>query len=205
MPLTISTDAISEKNKLASSSPWLLLLEIIYPGEPSIRVVWNTSDITWDGETWLACPFKLDDLEESKESNVPSVNLSIVDIERRITPYLDQYSGGVGATVYIRVVHADYLDSTNPELEERMEIIDVAIDHMNAIKFTLGAENLSNYRSPRDRFLKGHCRYQEFKGSLCGYSGSDTECSRTYEDCCSKGNQARFGGFPGLVGRGYYR
>jgi len=205
MPLAISTDAITEKNRLASSSPWLLLLEIIYPNEPSIRVCWNTENITWDGETWYAAPFKLDDLEESKESNVPSVNLSIVDIERRITPHLDQYKGGVGATVYVRIVHADHLDNTDPELEVMMEIMDVAIDYMNVVKLTLGAENLSNYRSPPDRFLKGHCRYQIFKGSLCGYGGAETECSRTYEKCKALGNEVRFGGFPGLVGQGYYR
>lgn len=205
MPLSISTEAIAEKNKLASNDPWLLLLEIIYPGEDSIRVCWNTEDITWDGETWLAASFKLDDIEQDKEGSTPSVGLSIVDLERRIIPILDQYDGGVGATVYIYIVHSDHLDKTDPEFEEIMEIIDVSIDHLGMIRFKLGAENLTNRRSPPDRFLKGHCRYKEFKGSLCGYDGDETDCSRTYVRCKELGNQKRFGGFPGVGQIGYFR
>ena len=204
MPLSISTDAIREKNQLVSD-PWLLLLEVIYPGEESFRFVWNTEGITWDGQTWRAASFKLGDTEESKEGDIPTVDLTVIDIERHLTPLIDQYDGAVGSTVIVRVLHADHLDNADPELEEEFEIIDTSIDHMGAIKFSLGAENLTNHRSPPDRFLKGHCRYQEFGGSLCGYSGNETECSRTFERCRELGNQKRFGGFPGVGVLGYWR
>lgn len=205
MALSISTEALHEKNKTASNDPWLLLLEILYPSENPIRLVWNTEDITWDGETWLAAAFSLGDIEETKEGEIPEVSLDIVDIERRLTPILDQYSGGIGASVIIRVVHSAHLDVTTPEYEDEMEIIDVTIDHQNKIKFKLGAENLSNFRCPPDRFLKGHCRYKEFKGSKCGYDGPETECDRTFERCRELGNQARFGGFPSVGRLGYHR
>jgi len=205
MPLSISTQAIAEKNKLASSDPWLLLLEIIYPGEESIRLVWNTESVTWDGETWQPAAFELGDQEESKDADIPEVSLGIVDINRQLTPLLDQYDGGIGAEVWIRIVHSAHLDVTEPEYEDRLEIIDTAIDSMNRVKFKLGAENLTNYRCPPDRFLKGHCRYKEFKGSLCGYDGPETECNRTFERCRELGNQARFGGFPGVGRLGYWQ
>lgn len=204
MPLSISTDAISEKNKLANSDPWILLLEIIYPNETPVRVAWNTENVVWDGVTWYAVPFELGDMEESREAEVPTVDLTIVDIERRITPYIDDYNGGVGATVYVRVVHSAHLDNTDAELEEKFEIRSVNIDHRNAINFSLGSENLSNFRSPPDIFLQAHCRYKEFKGTYCQYSGSETDCDRTFEDCRSKGNESRFGGFPGIGVRSYW-
>ena len=105
MPLSISSAAIQEKNRLSSADPWLLLVEIIYPNEAPIRVVWNTEDVVWDGETWSAFPFKLGDMEETKEGEIPALNLTIYDIERKIIPIIDEYGGGVGAAVWIRVVH----------------------------------------------------------------------------------------------------
>lgn len=204
MPLSISTQAIEEKNKLASSDPWLLLLEINYPNETPVRLVWNTESISWDGETWQAATFVLGDQEESNEGDVPSVNLGIIDIERNLIPLIDDYGGGVGAEVTIRVVHSAYLGNNTPELEEDYEIIDVSVDAQSRVNFKLGAENLSNYRSPPDIFLQGHCRYKTFKGNHCGYDGDDEDCDRTFEDCRSKNNQERFGGMPGLSPLGYW-
>jgi len=39
-----------------------------------------------------------------------------------------------------------------------------------------------------------NCRYR-FKDARCGYAGSDTTCDRSWTDCDSKSNSARFGGF----------
>jgi len=38
------------------------------------------------------------------------------------------------------------------------------------------------------------CPYRIFKGTLCGYAGGDTTCDRSFADCTSKSNTARFGG-----------
>jgi len=205
MPLNISAQAVAEKNKLNSSSSWLILLELIYPGEEPIRLVWNTENIMWDGFEWLAAPFELGEIEESKDGDVPEVPLYVVDIERRITPTIDQYDGGIGAEVIVRIVHSKYLDNEIPEFEDKMEIIDTNIDHLNRVKFQLGAENLTNHRCPPDRFLKGHCRYKTFKGALCGYDGPEEECNRTFTRCRELGNQSRFGGFPGVGAIGVWQ
>lgn len=205
MPLSISTQAISEKNKLSSADPWLLLLEINYPNEAPVRVAWNNEDVVWDGETWLGFPFKLGDMEETKEGEIPALNLTIYDIERKIIPIIDEYGGGVGAEVWIRVVHSAYLENTIPEFEQDFEIVEVQIGHDFSVNLKLGAEDMSSRRSPQNRFLKGHCRYKEFKGPECGYDGTETECSRTFERCRELGNQRRFGGFPGIGRIGYWR
>jgi len=205
MPLTISSDAIAEKNKLAQSSPWLSALLIQYPSQSPIRIVWNTENITWNGETWNAASFILGDIDEEKEGNSNTTDLTIVDISRTISPLLDLYDGGVGATVTAYILHADHLDNAEPELEVDFYILKTTVDYMNRITFRLGGENLSKTRSPQDRYLKGHCRYQEFKGTLCGYSGGETECNRTFAQCRSYGNQVQFGGFPGVGSMGYFR
>lgn len=198
MALDISTSAINEKNRLSSGDPWLLLLEINYPNESPIYLAWNTKDVVWDGNTWQAADFKLGDQEESKDGSVPTVSLGIVDIERRLIPIIDEYGGGVGAEVIVRIVHSSYLDNTIPEYEADLEIISTTIDNQSVVNFELGAENLTNHRSPPDMYLKLHCRYAEFKGDLCGYTGTATDCDRTWTRCMELNNQKRFGGFPAL-------
>lgn len=204
MPLPLSSEVVQRKNSLAESDPWLLLLEINYPDETPIRLVWNTESISWDGEIWEAAAFELGDQEESNEDDTPSVKLGVVDIERKLIPLIDQYDGGIGAEVTIRVVHSAYLGNNTPELEEDYEIIDVSVDAQSRVNFKLGAENLSNYRSPPDIFLQGHCRYKTFKGNRCGYDGDAEDCDRTFERCRELNNQERFGGFPGLSPLGYW-
>jgi len=206
MPLSISSAAILEKNKLASSDPWLLLVEIAYPLQPSIRVVCNTENLaTWNGYTWYAVPFALGDQEESREANSSNVSLTLVDIERRLIPTIDTYGGGVGATVTIRIVHSAHLDNLVPELEAEFEILDVSINHQCAVKFSLGSENLSNRRSPPEICLQGHCRYKAFKGAYCQYTGAQSSCDRTFERCRQLENQLHFGGFPGIGNMGYHQ
>lgn len=40
-----------------------------------------------------------------------------------------------------------------------------------------------------------------FKGKRCQYTGEDTQCSKTWEDCVAKGNEQHFGGFPWVAVR----
>lgn len=204
--LSLSTQAIKEKNKRISDGAFILLLEIMHPSiSESIRLCWNIEDITWNGEIWKAAPFELGDLNDTKESEVPSVDLTIIDIKRDLTPELDNYAGGVGAKVFIRIINSNLLDITTPLREEMFDIMEVSIDSKNRITFKLGAENLQEHRSPKHRFLKNHCRYKIFKGAYCGYDGPETECNRTFSRCKELGNQKRFGGAPGTGREGIWK
>jgi len=198
MPLSISSNAIVEKNKMNSDGAWILLLEVIYPGEDPVRACSNNEVVTWNGESWPAYPFKLGDIEESKDGDQPSLSLEVNDLARIMIPEIEARGGGVGAEAWIRIVHSKHLSNTTPEFEEMFEIVSVSIDSGYMIKFQLGIENLMTYRVPQNRYLKNHCRYKEFKGALCGYTGSESNCNRTFARCKELGNQTRFGGQPGV-------
>lgn len=205
MPIPISTAAIREKNKVASDGVFLLLLEVTYDAaEDPVRLCWNNEDIIWNNCTWKACPFELGELSETKEAEIPSVDLTVLDIERRLIPYLEDYAGGVGASVCIRIVNSNLLDEIAMR-EELFDIMEVSVTGGHRVSFKLGAENISEHRSPRGRFLKNHCRYKVFKGSHCGYAGEETECNRTYTRCNELGNGPRFGGFPGVGQQGVWK
>lgn len=54
--LTLSDDAILEKNTLATPGAWLELAELTLPGEttPALRLAANTQDVYWPGENLVA-------------------------------------------------------------------------------------------------------------------------------------------------------
>jgi len=204
MPISLSSQAIIEKNKLTSTGAFIVLLKVTFDST-SVYLCRNNEDITWNGETWSAYYFQLGDINETKEGELPTVDLNIWDINRVLTPTLADYAGGVGTSVDIYIVNTALLSETDPLRHETFNISEVSIDSMNKITFRLSVANLATRRSPKNRFLKTHCRYKEFKGSHCGYSGSETECDRTFARCKELENQMRFGGFPGVGQTGIFQ
>ena len=201
--LNLSSAAIIEKNKLSSTGAWLILVEIDFDGIDPIRLAYNTENIVWSAHTWMAFPFELREMSEDSKGRLPSLEIRVSNVSRALMPYVEQSQGGVGAKVIVRVVHSDHLDLVEPELEETFTIVSCAADAA-WVTFTLGAESPLLQRCPKQRFLKDHCRYKEFKGAECGYSGPETTCNRTFKQCVEYGNQARFGGFPGIPTGGVY-
>ena len=163
----------------------------------------NTEDITWNGYTWQAFPLDFEEITEDGKGKLPTFAIKVSNVSRALMPYIEASQGGIGAQVILRVVHSDHLDETEPVLEEVFEVISCQADPL-WVRFTLGAENPLLQRCPKQRYLKDHCRYKEFKGPECGYSGPETECNRTFERCKELGNASRFGGFPGIPTGGVY-
>lgn len=203
MPLTISTDATADKNTLNSNIVWIDLLEISYEEEETIRVCNNNESVIWDGEEWLAVPFAAPEIEETKDAQVPNIKLSFWDMDGSLSVIVDNNSGAIGATVTLRKILSSNVETSTCEREEEMEVLSASITSKGLISFSLGAENLSTKRCPVNRYLKNHCRYEEFKGEYCGYSGSETECDRTFARCKELENQERFGGQPAIGSLGY--
>jgi len=197
----LSAAAKLEKNKLASDGAWIILLEINLESVDTIRICRNTENIVWNGHTWTAFSFELDDRTESAMGEIPSITIRVSNVLRTIEYYLQQGNGGVGAEVIVRVVHSKHLDLTEPELEEHFEVLHTKSDAM-WVHFILGAPNPMLGRFPRPRYIPNFCRFaaaRQFKGEGCGYTGPDTTCEGTLAACRAKGNSQRFGGSPGVA------
>ena len=201
--LSLSAAAIAEKNALGNASPFLVLLEIQLDVD-TIRVVQNTENVTWDGETWVAFPFKLSGLDEPVKGEMPRLTLQVGNASRAIQNYIEQDDGGIDRVVILRVVHAEHLDLTDPEIRQDYIVTGTKCDSTWAT-FTLGAANAFRRRFPQNRCMKNFCRWAKFKGTQCGYSGAATECDRTLSRCKVLLNSERFGGFPGLGRQGFFR
>ena len=91
MPLQISSIAVEEKNKLATDSVWLLAMKITIPGSPSdtiVRVVKNTENISWAGETYQAFPFEIEPIMAESKGEVPRVDVRVSNVNRALESYV---------------------------------------------------------------------------------------------------------------------
>lgn len=201
--LTLSAAITLDKNKTATDSAYLLCLEVDIPGlSDTIKLVRNTDDIVWNGHTWQAFPFELDELGAGAAGEVPQVNLRVANASRAIERYLidyDNYLKSTGSSekiiVNIYVVNSNELDDPTSVVEHQY-ILRQPTTTTQWATFQLSADNPFKVRIPRNRILKNHCGYA-FKGDLCQYAGAETLCNRTYTRCTELSNKTNFGGFLG--------
>jgi lambda family phage minor tail protein L len=214
--MTLSSVAYLEKNKLSSTGTWVVLLTVKTPGGTIIRVCPNTEDVIWpvtDGETYIAFPFEIDEIGDTSKGEVPQITIKVSNVGRVMQQHMEAEEGLVNSEVTIRIVHSIHvtttslgvgINNTSPEVILQYNIINAHCDSVWA-SFVLGAGNPSRIRFPRNRVMSGFCRYSIFKGSRCGYTGSEETCDRSLSTCKDiMGNSARFGGAPGVTQRGVY-
>lgn len=204
---SLSAAAILEKNKIAGEGAWLILLEILI-GEITLRLVRNTEDIDWNGETWTAFPFELDDLTEDRQE-MPQLKIRVGNVSRVVQGYVERApNGGAGSTVILRVVLSNHLDQP-AEIEETFDVTHIQCD-AQWVHITLGISQV-NDRFPNDRNMKDFCRFLTttgYGGIECGVSAATKAqhptCNGTLADCRERGNSVRFGGEPTLPTNKYY-
>jgi len=204
---SLSANLVAEKNKLHSTDPWLILLDITLSDSTVIRLVRNTEDISYGGNTYTAFPFDLSMVESNATGQIPTVTLKVCNITRFLTPYLESLDGGLESTVVITIVNNALLSEDYSELEMEFNVIGCDADAY-WVTWTLGMANPINRRFPLYRYLANHCAWTFTGGAAvgvnveCAYVGAFTTCNRTLSDCVARGNTARFGGFLGMQSDG---
>ena len=195
----MDTSLLLEKNKLHSTIPWLILLEVTIPSTPAttIYLVRNTDDIIFNSQTYTAFPFELEATKQVSKGEIPSLAVKFSNVGRSIQTYLEDYDGLVGQSITIRIVaqptgSASYLEARS----WTYDILGTTADAM-WVTFTIGAPNPLSKRFPLHRYIANHCNWK-FKSVECAYSGEDTTCERTLAACQAKSNSGRFGGYPGM-------
>jgi phage-related protein len=199
--LDLQLASILEKNKISNTTAFIVLLEIIIPGiAEHIRVCYNNADIIWNSYTWLAFPFELGEVTEDR-SELPSINLKVSNVNKVVSGYLEQTSGGAGSTVIIRVVNSANLEATEPDLEETFAVQGVTVD-ISYATFRLGADTAATLRRPFGIYQGRHCR-NKFKDVKCGYNGAATVCDKTLARCKELNNSVRWNAEYGITGKFY--
>lgn len=209
MANTLSIATVLEKNRLDSDVPFLIALDIdvVDPSTGStveqLRVVRNDENLTINTQVYTGARF---DITFSAESGAqPSVNLSISDISGAIQARMEQYGGGVGFKVTMKIINAGDLNSP-PDIEEYFEVLTAqAADYR--CEWSLGAENEVTKPFPRRTQRKDFCQWR-YKSAECGYptNGPLPTCSLKLQGengCAEHGREISFGGFPGINSNGF--
>lgn len=122
----------------AEESP-LILLEIDHPElTQPVRVVNDTTDVTSNGYTYIAFPFRCV-LPDDFENQLPKARLSIDNVSRDLMFWIETTGGGQGSTATFKQIMR-----SNPDLIEwqiQMSLFNVTVN-MQEISAELGFENL---------------------------------------------------------------
>ena len=119
MPRNLSSIAIVEKNKMASTSSWLLAAEITIPGlaEP-VRIIQGDQSVTWRGVAWVAFPFIIDPIGEESKGEVPQATMRVSNISRVMEAYLQDYDTYTKANGFSPITVTIYLINTLFEVSQ---------------------------------------------------------------------------------------
>ena len=201
MPENIDKYITIEKNKLSSSGAWLWLLDIYIDSEDTLHFVDNIENFTYLGTVYYKCNFHMSPYDKSEPGRLSNVTLEITnaDLVGYVLPYVDDYDGLIGCNIVRTPVNSKFL-SIDMSAKSEDFIVTGCSAGEKSISFVLGAPSPLSRGFPSGRYFGGYCRYvRRFKGAECGYSGAESSCNGTPEDCeDNKSNLARFGGQPGL-------
>lgn len=207
----LSVLSVLEKNRLASDSPYLILLhlevvdfETNLPTGEYLHLVRNNEPVQYLGVEWIPCDFEVDLREEANAT--PEISLTITDYTRVVHGELNRLGGAVGSNVTLTVLNKEAVDENRVEGYQTYKVTSASTANY-VISWTLGAEDALAISFPRRRMLRDRCSWRYKDPGTCGYTGDNPTCDLTINGTngCDKhldangvGNQRRFGGFPSL-------
>jgi len=196
---------IADLNALGTDSVLLCALEVNIPSTPTVYVVNNGENITFQEHEFTAFTFDIGEITAGK-GETPSFQISLDNTLRIMSQYIIMYDtylkqngiDGNGVTCVAHILNT--YDLSESVLTEYFQLTDFS-NANNAVTFNLGTESLYNKNYPPRKMYADFCSFK-FKDARCGYTGSALTCNKTLSDCRAKSNSSRFGGFMGL-GQGY--
>jgi len=205
--ITLSDASKQLKNSLIQDGVWYILLTLTNrDASVVVHIVNNPDDLTFNGNTFTAFPFNIDTVTESNKGELPSINLTLSNIDRVIEGYIEQDADlGSGWDVHIDIVHETALNSGLAEITYDFITIGASADAKTAV-FSCGLRNPLRQQFPRLRMLPNACQ-NTFKSGGCNYIGTDTSCDKTLSACRAKfvgASKIPFLGFPGIPGQDIY-
>ena len=194
--LKLTDFAKREKNKIASTGVWLVLLEVLYQNETAFRLALNNENIIWQNNEYIAFPFEVGDISQNSEKELPTLELKVSNVNREVQSYLEQYQGGKNTKAIIRVVNTNLL-SEGAVFEETFSVLSSKADQ-NWVTFSVGCDFSFYHRFPRTRYVANWCPYRYGDIECACVNSSFKTCNGTLSNCRERGNSKRFGGFAGI-------
>jgi len=195
------------------------LITLVLPDpEPVLRIVDSNYDVKFGGVAYLRFPVKFTPAEMTSDGSISKTNITIANVSREIMYYVEQYNGLRGCRVVVKSVYANVLDELYPIQEDGSVVsepnpaanetafiedeyyVDTYSANDTTVVFQLDPIIDMEVRLPRRRYLVDSCYWKYGDPDTCKcdrvvYPGL---CGKTFADCKARGNEANFGGFPGV-------
>jgi len=181
------------------------LLFIDIEGMP-VRILDNDTmeSLSFEGNNYLGSPLELGDLTMQDTNSVIQLPVSISNAGGYISDAVNENGDIVTGSacslslVWLNVENFTLLTTPAPMTIIEGRANDLKIDPYKAsinIETSLGGyEDEVPFRT-----YDPNCSYRKFKDIMCGYTGDQTTCDRTFITCKRLGNQERFGGFVSII------
>lgn len=137
--MTINTSS-GRQNAMATSAdePFLILLEITHADlAVPIRVVNDSQTLVFEGNDFISCPFEIV-LPDSKTDQREKASISVDNIGRELTQWLEVSQGGKGAQA--RIIGVLRSDPSTAEFDFTMDMTGISIDNL-IVSATLDYQN----------------------------------------------------------------
>jgi hypothetical protein len=188
----LSILANTERHALSSAEPWLLLMDIEWPGTPvegttqqHIRFVRNVDPITFDAndgfgpQVYQPFSFTMGELKVGSDGSVPEVQISASNIMRILQSVIEQYAGIAGANLYLYAVNTAN-PAGEPDLTLQFTVKQTVCD-AKVVQIKCGAASPMRRLFPIYKYYPNTCMWQYKSGVGCSYTGSMTTCSKTID------------------------
>lgn len=227
MAIPLIQPLIEQKNKVSQEQPWLLFLALTNVAKTlTIRLVRNTENIVFKGQTYVAFPFEIDAIPDTSKGSLPTMAITLSNVDRQIQTYIEQDATfGSGWTVVMSLAHMSQLNGTVlvdqvAEIEHEWQSLDITASNESLV-INLGMQNPMLVQFPRQKFTGGFCQRDFNDGVGCPYSTQGitprdfTFCKRTLASCTERFSNGRtnsagqkiglpFLAFNGIETRGIY-
>lgn len=170
------------------------LYELYYDdGEQPFRITNNHEPVTWGGNVYEPFEISHGDISQGDDGKINDVTISVGNAEGIIQYYVEHYEI-IGKNIRIIQLIGD------GEAIEGTLVIKGCKATKSQVDFTagLGLEVMKR-TIPSRRMYSRFCSFKFRDAMTCKYSGTDTKCDRSFDDCKRKGNIVNFGGFPGII------
>ena len=196
---TIDQDLLDEVRQGAIRP--FLLLNVTLKNDAGDRFYFNYTDcdtpLYFEGTKFEPYPFAVESVDYGSAKIIDEATIEIDVLDQAFTYYFAE-TGQQGENIGIRQVLLDSefqivgnaaFTMFSGEIDSWNLFPDELIRISMTNEFARWDMNTINVHSPS-------CRWKVFKGTECGYVGSETECDRTYVSCRGKySNTDNFGGY----------
>lgn len=192
------TDVLFKDSKNKRLVKPIYLYSILYDigSNTYLRYTSRSSQVTFDGITYLPYVIKHDSITEDLSGNTNRIQLTIGNVNRYIQSVNDQY-GLVGKEVSIKTVFEECLTNPQAFISDTYEVYSVDCNKTIATLSLRSAYDVRDTRLPKRHFFRGYCEFR-FKGLGCQYAGTETTCTKRLQRCRVIGNVTHIGSFPAI-------